>query len=150
MNKPSAIRSALVGGGLAVLALNLSAAANAATITVKGSDTMVILGKKWAEVYMSKHPGANIQVTGGGSGVGLAALQNKQTDIANSSRSIRASEIASCIKAFGKRPTEYKVAMDGLSVYLNEKNPLKDLTIEQLESIFTGKVKNWKALGGLD
>src|SRR5215204_561303 len=79
--------------------------AQAGTITVKGSDTMVILAQKWAEVYMGKHPETKIQVTGGGSGVGLAALQNRSTDLANSSRKIRAKEIESCIKAFAKRPT---------------------------------------------
>ena len=73
---------------------------HAGNITVKGSDTLVILAQKWAEVYMSKHPEAKIQVTGGGSGVGFAALQNKQTDIADASRKIKPAEIAACIKAF--------------------------------------------------
>ncbi|MBL9135990.1 MAG: substrate-binding domain-containing protein, partial [Verrucomicrobiales bacterium] len=72
----------LASGLLALSAL----AALAGEITVKGSDTMVILGQKWAEVYMQKNPGTKIQVTGGGSGTGFAALQNKQTDIANASR----------------------------------------------------------------
>lgn len=125
-------------------------AAQAGSITVKGSDTMVILAQKWAEVYMSQQAATKIQVTGGGSGVGLAALQNQTTDLANSSRKIRAKEIESCIKAFAKRPTEYAVALDGLSVYVHEKNPVKELTVAQLETIFTGRVKNWKDLGGPD
>jgi len=120
------------------------------TITVKGSDTMVILAQKWAETYMGKHPSAKIQVTGGGSGIGLAALQNNSTDLANASRKIRAAEIAECIKTFGKRPTEYKVAMDGLSVYVHNDNPVKELSLEQLMLIFTGKIKNWKGVGGPD
>ncbi len=119
-------------------------------ITVKGSDTLVILAQKWAEVYMSKNPETKIQVTGGGSGVGLAALQNRATDLANSSRKIRAGEVAECIKVFGKRPTEYKVALDGLSVFVNSDNALKELSVEQLELVFTGKIKNWKQLGGAD
>ena len=130
--------------------MGVSASAWAGNITVKGSDTLVILAQKWAEVYMAKNPGTKIQVTGGGSGVGLAALQNKTTDLANSSRKIRPKEIEACIRAFGKRPTEYKVAMDGLSVYVNADNPVKELTLEQLEQIFTGKVKNWKQVGGND
>src|SRR6185503_8299172 len=102
------------------------------------------------ETYMGKHPGAKIQVTGGGSGIGFAALQNNSTDLANASRKIKAAEIAECIKAFGKRPTEYKVALDGLSVYVHADNPIKELSLEQLMMIFTGKIKNWKDVGGSD
>src|SRR3954462_3554874 len=98
------------------------ACATAENITVKGSDTLVILAQKWAEVYMSKHPEVKIQVSGGGSGVGFAALQNQNTDIADASRPIKPTEVAACVKAFGKRPTEYKVAVDGLSVYVNQDN----------------------------
>jgi phosphate transport system substrate-binding protein len=123
---------------------------HAGTITVKGSDTLVILAQKWAEVYMGAHQGTKIQVTGGGSGVGIAALQNKTTDICNSSRKMKAAEIAGCVTAFGKRPTEYKVALDGLSVYVNEESPLKEISVDQLEKIFTGKAKNWKEVGGPD
>ena len=123
---------------------------NAGNITVKGSDTLVILATKWAEVYMGKKPETKIQVTGGGSGVGIAALQNNTTDLCNSSRKMRATEIANCVAAFGKRPTEYKVALDGLSIYVSEGNPLKEITLEQLEKIFTGKIRNWKQVGGND
>lgn len=123
---------------------------HADAITMKGSDTMVILGQKWAEVYMQKNPHVRIQVTGGGSGTGFAALQNKSTDLCMASRKIRAKEVEACIKAFGKRPTEYKVALDGLSVYVNAQNPVSELTVEQLEQIFTGKINNWKEVGGLD
>ena len=122
----------------------------AATITVKGSDTMVILAQKWAEVYMSTHPDVKIQVTGGGTGTGLAALQNQQTDLCNASRKIRPREVETCIKAFGRRPTEYRVAVDGLSVYVHADNPVGELSLEQLEAIFTGKIRNWKELGGPD
>jgi phosphate transport system substrate-binding protein len=135
---------------VAVAAAGFATSAFAGNITVKGSDTLVILAQKWAEVYMSKNPGTKLQVTGGGSGVGLAALQNQTTDLANSSRKIRAKEIEACIKSFGKRPTEYKVALDGLSVYVNTDNPVKELSVPQLELIFTGKTKNWKEVGGPD
>ena len=77
-------------------------------------------------------------------------MQNKNTDLANASRKIKPREIEACIKAFGKRPTEYKVALDGLSVYVNTANSVDTLDLEQLEKIFTGKVKNWKQLGGPD
>jgi phosphate transport system substrate-binding protein len=99
---------------------------------------------------MSKIPSTKIQVTGGGSGIGFAALQNNTTDIANASRSIKAAERAACIKSVGKNPREYKVALDGLSVYVNSSNPLTELSLDQLKDIFTGKVRNWKELGGSD
>ncbi|MCX8109400.1 MAG: phosphate ABC transporter substrate-binding protein [Verrucomicrobiae bacterium] len=133
-----------------VLAVASVGGQSGTTITVKGSDTMVILAQKWAEVYMQKHPGVKIQVTGGGSGVGFAALQNAQTDLATASRPIKAREIEACIKAFGKRPTEYKVAIDGLTIYVNSANPVDALTIDQLEAIFTGRIRNWKEVGGPD
>ena len=83
----------------------------AGTITAKGSDTLVILAQKWAETYMGQHGGQKIQVTGGGSGTGFAALQNQQTDLCNASRKIKAKEIEQCVKVFGKRPTEYKLSL---------------------------------------
>jgi phosphate transport system substrate-binding protein len=132
--------------GLLVSALPVSAG----DITVKGSDTLVILAQKWAEVYMGKHPEVKIQVTGGGSGVGFAALQNRGTDIADASRQIKPKEKEACIKAFGKLPREYKVAIDGLSIYVNNGNPVRELTLSQLKDIFTGKIKSWKELGGND
>jgi len=135
---------------VAFLALGAAAVTHAGSITVKGSDTLVILAQKWAEVYMGKNPATKIQVTGGGTGTGFAALQNQQTDLCNASRKIRAKEIENCIKAFGKRPTEYKVALDGLSVYVSADNPIKELSIDQLEQIFTGKIRNWKDIGGSD
>lgn len=136
----------------AVLALGLLAAgpATANNITVKGSDTLVVQAQKWAETYMTKNNKVKIQVTGGGTGTGFAALQNQTTDLCNASRKIRAAEIAECIKAFGRRPTEYKVCLDGLSVYVNADNPVKELSLEQLDLIFTGKIRNWKEVGGPD
>lgn len=121
-----------------------------ADITVKGSDTLVILAQKWAETYMGKNRNVKIQVTGGGTGTGFAALQNRTTDLCNASRKIKSAEIAKCIEAFGKRPTEYKVALDGLSIYVAEENPVKALTVDQLGRIFSGKIKNWKEVGGND
>jgi phosphate transport system substrate-binding protein len=137
-----------------IIALTLTAltalATQAGNLTVKGSDTMVILAQKWAEVYMGQNSGTKIQVTGGGTGTGFAALQNQTADLCNASRKIKSKEIENCQKAFNKRPTEYKVAIDGLSVYVNADNAVKELTVEQLELIFTGKIKNWKEVGGAD
>src|SRR5690242_9470437 len=136
--------------GIVAATLIAALSARAGTITVKGSDTLVVLAQKWAEVYMSKHPEVKIQVNGGGSGIGFAALQNNATDIADASRSIKPAERAACIKNTGKRPREYKVALDGLSVYVHAENPVAELSIDQLEQIFTGKIRNWKQVGGND
>ena len=135
---------------LTAVLLAVAASTQAGNITVKGSDTLVILAQKWAEVYMAKNSGTKIQVTGGGPGTGFAALQNQSTDLCNASRKIKAKEIETCVKAFGKRPTEYKVCLDGLSVYVNADNPVKELSVEQIALIFTGKTKNWKEVGGND
>lgn len=134
----------------AVAGLMAASSAFAGNITVKGSDTLVVVAQKWAETYMGKNPSTKISVTGGGSGTGFSALQNNTTDLCNASRKIKAKEIEACAKVFGKRPTEYKVALDGLSVYVNEANKIQALSLEELEGIFTGQIKNWKELGGDD
>lgn len=119
-------------------------------ITVKGSDTMVILAQRWAEKYMEKHPGVTVQVTGGGSGVGIAALINGATDICNASRPMKQSERDKLKARYNTLGVEVKVAKDGISIYLNEKNPVKELTLEQIKQIYTGKISNWKQVGGND
>jgi phosphate transport system substrate-binding protein len=119
-------------------------------ITIKGSDTMVLLGQRWAETYMKKNPGVTIQVTGGGSGVGLAALINGSTDIAESSRPIKDSEKEQVRSKRNADVVELPVALDGLAVYIHEQNPIGELTLEQLKQVYTGAVKNWKDLGGKD
>ncbi|GEM54815.1 phosphate-binding protein [Flavobacterium branchiophilum] len=119
-------------------------------ITIKGSDTMVILSQQWAEVYMKKNPGTVIQVTGGGSGVGLAALINGSTEIANSSRPIKPAELEKIKAKFGKNAIQIPCAKDGLSVFLNKGNKVSELTIAQIGGIFAGNITNWKQVGGDD
>lgn len=119
-------------------------------ITVKGSDTMVILSQKWAEVYMKSHPEAIIQVTGGGSGTGIAALINGSTDICNSSRQIKASEVDKLKQRYNSPGVEIPCAQDGITIFLAESNPVNELTLKQLSEIYTGRIKNWKEVGGPD
>ncbi|MEW6194620.1 MAG: phosphate ABC transporter substrate-binding protein [Bacteroidota bacterium] len=119
-------------------------------ITVKGSDTLVILAQRWAEKYMGAHPGITIQVTGGGSGTGIAALINGTTDICNASRPMKPSEREKLKQRYNTLGVEVKVAKDGLSVYMNEANPVKELSLQQLKDIYTGKITNWKEVGGKD
>jgi phosphate transport system substrate-binding protein len=120
------------------------------TITVKGSDTMVILAQRWAEAYMAKHPDVNIQVTGGGSGVGISALINGSTDICNASRPIKKSERDKLKQRYNTLGVEIKTAKDGLSIYVNDSNPVQELSLAQLRDIYTAKLTNWKQVGGPD
>ena len=119
-------------------------------LTVKGSDTMVILGQRWAEQYMNTHPGSIIQVTGGGSGTGIAALINGTTEICMASRPMKPDEKRKLRDRFQTMGIEIPVAKDGLSVYLHEQSPMKELTIAQLRDIYTGVITNWKQVGGPD
>jgi phosphate transport system substrate-binding protein len=131
-------------------ALASPVAALAASITIKGSDTMVILGQRWAEQYMAKNSGTTLQVTGGGSGTGISALINGTTDICQASRAMSAAEKSNLRDRYNTTGVEIPVARDGLSVYVNAGNPIKDLSMDQLKLIFTGKITNWKELGGAD
>ncbi len=124
-------------------------AKNTGSIQIKGSDTMVNLVQAWAEAYMKKNPDSNIAVTGGGSGTGFAALIGGTCDIAVASRTIKPKELDLAAKK-GIHPTEITVALDGLAVVVNSKNPVSQLTIDQLADIFTGKIKNWKEVGGVE
>ncbi len=119
-------------------------------ITVKGSDTMVILAQKWAEVYMKSHPDAVIQVTGGGSGTGISALINGATDICNSSRPMKKTEMDKLKDRYASMGVEIPCAKDGITIFLHSSNPVKELTIKQLSNIFSGKTRNWKEVGGPD
>lgn len=116
---------------------------------VKGSDTVLPLSQKEAEVYMQKHPEATVTITGGGSGVGISALLEGTTDIAQSSRKIKFDEIVK-LKSKDKEVVEVIVGYDALAVITHPSNPVKKLTREQLEGLFRGKIKNWKEIGGPD
>jgi phosphate transport system substrate-binding protein len=118
-------------------------------IQIKGSDTMLNLGQKIAEEAMKSNKGMKIAVTGGGSGTGIAAIINKTVDIAQSSRDIKEKEIEQA-KAGGTEIKEYIVAYDGITVIVNKENPVKNLTTDQLRSIYIGEITNWKELGGED
>jgi len=119
------------------------------SLQIKGSDTMVNLVQAWAEEFMKKNPDSFVAVTGGGSGTGFAALVGGSCDLAMSSRQIKPREIG-LAEAKGVHPKELTVALDGLAVVVSPKNPVSKLTIDQLAGIFTGRIKNWKEVGGPD
>jgi phosphate transport system substrate-binding protein len=122
----------------------------AETITVKGSDTMVILAQRWAEVYMGTHKDVSIQVTGGGSGTGISALINGTTDICNSSRPIKPAERQKLKERYNSLGIEIKAARDGLAIYVHPSSPVQELSIAQVRDIYLGKITNWKDVGGPD
>ncbi|MFM7157108.1 MAG: substrate-binding domain-containing protein, partial [Bacteroidota bacterium] len=108
-------------------------------MTIKGSDTMVILVQRWAELYPTKS--LSFQVTGGGSGTGIAALINGTTDICSSSRPMKPAEVLQMKEKYNRVPIEIRVARDGISIYVHKDNPISKITMKQLKEIFSGKIK---------
>jgi phosphate transport system substrate-binding protein len=114
----------------------------------KGSDTLVNVAQAWAETYQTVNPSVAIAVTGGGSGTGIAALINGTVDIANSSRSMKESEMASA-RDRGNDPIEFIVGYDALALFVHPDNPMDAVTFEQLAAIYgeNGTVERWTDLG---
>ena len=119
-------------------------------IRIKGSDTMLILTKRWAESYMTTHPGISIYPEGGGSATGIQALINGRVDICAASRPLTSDEVKPLTEKFGNIGISFLVAKDALSIYVNPDNPVKDITLKQAKEIFSGKIQNWKSVGGND
>jgi phosphate transport system substrate-binding protein len=118
------------------------------TVQNKGSDTMVNLALAWAEKYQSLHPEINISVTGGGSGTGIASLTNNTVDIANASRAMKDEEKEAM--PAGTEAVEFTVARDAIAIIVNLDNPVNELTLQQISDIYSGKINNWKDVGGDD
>lgn len=131
---------------LALLSGLLLAAPAKKMIQIKGSDTMVNLVQIMAEEYMGKNPGVAIAVLGGGSGTGITGLINQTCDIADSSREWKPKEIDQAWEK-GVSPRFFVVAVDGLSIVVNEKNPIDQLTVAQAGALYRGEIKSWKSLG---
>ena len=119
------------------------------TIKNKGSDTMVNLAQAWAEMYTGITSTASVEVSGGGSGTGVAALINGTVDIANCSRQIKPKELELATQNTGKAPQEFIVGYDALAVYVHHDTPIDKITIPQLAEIYgeDGKITKWSDLG---
>ena len=115
----------------------------------KGSDTIVNLALAWAETYQAEFPDVRISVTGGGSGTGIAALINGTVDIANASRKIKDEELTEA-QSKGVDPLEHIIARDAIAVIVNPENPVNELTLQQIADIYSGKITNWREVGGED
>ncbi len=118
-------------------------------VQVKGSDTMVNIGQQWAEVFMDENPQAQIAVTGGGSGTGIAAIINGTADIAQSSRAMKDKEKEDA-EANGYELTEIIAGRDGIAIAVHKDSGIEEITMEQIKDIFTGVITNWKEVGGND
>src|SRR5688572_17223137 len=122
----------------------------AATSSIQniGSDTMVNLAQAWAEAYQQVDSSVSVEVSGGGSGIGVAALINGTCDIANCSRKLEPEEIEKAKTKHGHEPKEYLVGYDALSIYVHKDNPLNEISIEELSEIYRegGKIDKWSQL----
>jgi phosphate transport system substrate-binding protein len=123
--------------------------AGKAIIQNKGSDTMVNLAQAWAEEYKKAVPDVDVEVSGGGSGVGIAALVKGTIDIANASRNMKPEEIETAKKNTGKEPKEFIVGYDALAIYVHKDNPLNEITLDQIAQIYGegGSITKWSDLG---
>jgi phosphate transport system substrate-binding protein len=119
------------------------------TIQNIGSDTMVNLAQAWAEAYAKVKPNVSVEVSGGGSGVGIAALINRTADIANSSRKLEPEEEAKADASAHGKPTEFLVGYDGLAIYVHKDNPLETISVDELGEIYRegGKLTKWSEVG---
>ncbi|HSI72396.1 MAG TPA: PstS family phosphate ABC transporter substrate-binding protein [Fimbriimonas sp.] len=129
----------ILGGGIA----------NAQSVSIKGSDTLLPLNQRWAEVFGNSHPNVNVAVTGGGSSIGINAFINGVADICASSRPMRKSEVDKA-RSRGTVVNEIPVALDGLAIAVNDDNPVDTITMDDLRKVYVGQITNWKQLGGSD
>jgi phosphate transport system substrate-binding protein len=129
--------------------VNQTTATSEQGVSVKGSDTVLPLAQAEAEEYLKENPGKSVSVTGGGSGVGIAALIDGQVDIAAASRDMDADETQAA-QAKGISPVETVIAYDGITAVVNPSNSVSSLTFDQLRGIYNGTISNWKDVGGTD
>jgi phosphate transport system substrate-binding protein len=113
-----------------------------------GSDTMVNVAQAWAEEYAAVEPSVSVEVSGGGSGTGIAALMEGTVDIANCSRRIEPGELEEAVRNTGRTPREFTVGYDALAVYVNKRNPLDEIALPQLAEIYgeKGTLTKWSQL----
>ncbi|MDD3043445.1 MAG: PstS family phosphate ABC transporter substrate-binding protein [Methanosarcinaceae archaeon] len=119
------------------------------SISVKGSDTVLPVAQYEAEQFMASYKNRDIAVTGGGSGVGIAALIDGEIDIAAASRNMKDAEFENA-EAKGITPLKHVIAWDGISVVVNQENPVSELSFDQLRRIYNGSFSNWQEVGGED
>jgi phosphate transport system substrate-binding protein len=138
-----------VAGALAVATVSGCSNQNENAIKITGSDTMVNLAQAWAEGFRGDHPDISLQIKGGGSGMGIAALCAGKIQIATASRPMKPKELELAEKNTGKPPREFIVGRDALAIYVNRGNPIESISLEELAEIYGegGEITKWKDLG---
>lgn len=134
---------------MTVISATIAAFTLAGSVSIKGSDTMLILNQAWAEAYGNVNSNVNIAVTGGGSSIGITSFVNGVCDICASSRPMKKSEIDKA-RSRGAIANGIPVALDGLAIIVNSSNPVTKLDMDQLRRIYIGQITNWKQVGGKD
>lgn len=119
-------------------------------IIISGSDTMYELNENFSKQFMIENPEISVYVRGGGTSLGIKDLINHRCDIAAASRNLKPEESKLLAEYYGSLALVYLIAKDGLSIYVNPNNIVNDLTTEQIKNIFSGKITNWKEVGGED
>lgn len=135
----AAVSVAVIAGGVS--------AEPRGTMKMAGSTTVLPLAQVWAETYMGKHPGVRISVSGGGTGTGISMLLSGSCDIANASREAKKSEVSTA-RSRNTKLVATKLAKDGLAIIVNSSNNMANITLDQLAAVYSGKISNWKQLGG--
>lgn len=148
-SNPRLIATVVAALSLCLLQSGCGNGGGAKSIQNKGSDTMVNLAQAWAEEYKKVAPEVSVEVSGGGSGVGIAALTKGTIDIANASRNMKPEEIEQAKKNTGKEPKEFVVGYDGLAIYVHKDNPINEITLDQIAQIYAegGTITKWSQLG---
>lgn len=142
------VASCLVAAGCAQGSGAERAEAASRTLTLRGSDTMVILAQRWAQAFMASHPDARVQVSGGGSGTGIAALLHGTADLATVSRELQERELEHIEAERGHAAVVIPVAIDAVAVYVNEASPMREVELADLREVFRGRITSWRELGG--
>ena len=149
MKKNNTVHRDIRPGAATLLAVSFAlgglASSSAAEIRAKGSDTLIQLATAWAEAYHKVKPSVSVNPSGGGTGTGVAALQNNSTEICNASREMKPEEKAKVKEVTGKDVKEFTVAYDALAVYSNPKNPIKEISVPELREIWAegGTITTW-------
>jgi phosphate transport system substrate-binding protein len=129
--------------------VKLGSTPSSVTLKETGSDTMLELCQIWSEDFHSNYSWINVQVSGGGSAVGITDFQKNNNDMAQASRQMTVAEKAAAVAA-GRNPVEFKVALDGIAIIVSSDNNVTTLTMSQLKGIYNGSITNWKQVGGAD
>lgn len=119
-------------------------------VRITGSDTMLTLARRWAGAFMSRNPGIVVHVEGGGTGAGVVALVDGRADLATGSRPLLPTEVQRLNERHASLGVSFRCARDGVSVFLNPQNPVRDIDLPHLKELFAGRIVNWREVGGRD